>query len=256
MPIVPWQCALGDAPPATLAVAATVAIAPPDDSVDTNKIVITGTGSISSFGTTAPLVTKDITFVPSGGAITLVNSAQLVLLGGANRNITTQCFSRFACDGAGHWQEISFASSSGGLFVGHEVHTASGTVTIPPAARQCLVRICGPGGSGPTTVGGGGGGLEKLLTGLTPGNTFNLVVGAAGSGIPTQLTAGTQALPTALTANGGTGPGGGGTATGGDLNVTGGPGAVGGYSLLSYWGHGGDSANPATPGAAIFDWFN
>lgn len=53
MSVVPWDCAAGDPAPVTLPCAATVALAPDDDSVDTNKVIITGNGTISSFGPAA-----------------------------------------------------------------------------------------------------------------------------------------------------------------------------------------------------------
>jgi glycine rich protein len=118
-------------------------------------------------------------------------------------------------------------------------------VTIPAGVHKAVVRLWGgTGGSGGSNVSvacgatGGAGFLEKLLTGLTPGNTFTLQVGAAGaagSGTPTNggngtatiLTSGTQTIST-LTANGSNGSllnstvaTVGGTATGGDTNTPG-----------------------------------
>jgi hypothetical protein len=242
MPIVPWQCALGDAPAATFPAATTVEIAPPDDSIDTNKIVITGTGTISSFGASAPLVTKDVTFVPSGGPITLVNSAQLTLLGGT-RTIGAKSFGRYASDGAGHWQEIAYfaVASVGAAATTVYATVGSQTITIPSSSAK--IRLSGGGGSarGAGSCGAGGGYLEKFLSGLTTGLTLALVVGAGGNpfgpfdGGATTLSSGTQSIAT-LTANGGAGrisagtggsvynmtAGLGGTAIGGDVNIQGG----------------------------------
>lgn len=127
-------------------------------------------------------------------------------------------------------------------------YTASGTITIPTGAHQALVQMWGAtGGSGGgvnTATGGTGAGgyLEKLLTGLIPGNTLVFTQGAAGAagtsstpggnGGTTTLASGTQSIGT-LTCNGSngsavgaTGTGGtngtpGATATGGDINITG-----------------------------------
>jgi hypothetical protein len=244
MPIVPWQCALGDAPAVTFPAATTVAIAPPDDSVDSNKIVITGTGAISSFGASAPLVTKDITFVPSGGAITLINSAQLSLLGGT-RIINGQSFGRYASDGAGHWQEIGYFAVASVGAAATTVYATVGSQTITIPSTTAKVRLSGGGGASRNdgACGAAGGYLEKFLTGLTPGLTLTLVVGAGGiaasgatTGQATILSSGTQTIAT-LTANGGIGgiggptsgiggtaTGAGGTATGGDINIQGGSG--------------------------------
>jgi hypothetical protein len=228
VPIVPWKCALGDAPAATLNVAATVEIAPPDDSVDTNKIIITGTGTISSFGTDAPLVTKDVTFAPAGGSITLVNSLQLALLGG-NRTMGGQSFSRFASDGLGHWQEI--ASASAGFF-SSVLYTSSQTITVPAGATKAYVRMTGQGNDN-----GAAGYLEKHFIGLAPGKTLVLTIGS-----PTTLASGTQSIGTLTCQSGDTG-----TASGGDVNVTG-----FNYSILGGLGYG----NTDNPPACLIEWSN
>jgi hypothetical protein len=144
MSTVPWSCATGDAPPVTLPCAATVAIAPADDSVDTNKVIITGTGTINSLGP-SPLgttdfqidadgnpvldingdpipvqvpigCTKQITFTPSGGSIILTNSATLALLGNVSRTVTNKSIGIYACDASNNWSEQSFTdtTSAGG----------------------------------------------------------------------------------------------------------------------------------------------
>lgn len=145
-------------------------------------------------------------------------------------------------------------------------YTSSQTITIPNGAHQALVQMWGStGGSGgvsnTNSLGTGAGGyLEKLLTGLVPGNTLIFAQGpagaaglanaAGGSGGVTTLSSGTQAIGT-LTCNGSTGTGPlstspislGGSATGGDINVLGqnGPYAPGGTSTTS-----------TTPGAVTF----
>jgi hypothetical protein len=125
MPIIPWQCANGDASPVSLPCAATVALAPPDNSVDTNRVVITGTGTITSFGPppgpqitdpNAPPVpigvTKKVTFEPAP-SITLTHSAPtLVLLGNASRTITAKSIGVYCCDINGNWTEESFVDTS------------------------------------------------------------------------------------------------------------------------------------------------
>jgi hypothetical protein len=115
MSIVPFNCAIGDAPSKILPCASTVALAPPDDSVDTNKIIITGHGTITSFGPPPANtgVTKQVTFEPSGGSIVLTHSApSLVLLGAATRTIGTVCIGVYSCDTSGHWTEESFADTT------------------------------------------------------------------------------------------------------------------------------------------------
>jgi hypothetical protein len=135
-----------------------------------------------------------------------------------------------------------------------DIRTASATITIPTNATKLLVTLVGGGGGGAgegnqavcTENGGGPGGsaaaLVKYLSGLTPGNTLALTIGAAGSGGAagannggnggdTTLASGTQTITT-LTAGKGSGglsaagTGAGGTATNGDLNIPGGSSGV------------------------------
>jgi hypothetical protein len=156
--------------------------------------------------------------------------------------------------GAGGWYLNELGGSSGGGSGGTtvEFRLSSATVTIPNGATRSRVTLVGGGGGGGGTLtagcaGGGGGGATciKYLTGLTPGNTLSLTIGAAGSGGAagdnsggaggnTTLSSGTQTITT-LTAGGGAGgssgsggysapAGSGGTATNGDLNISGGKG--------------------------------
>jgi hypothetical protein len=118
MAFMPWECAHGDAPSVTLPVAATVPIAPSDDSVDTNIVTISGTGTISSLGPVPAVTddngnlvnwgtTKQVTFSPSGGNIVVVhNPPNIVLIGLANRTITSPSMSKFQTSSTG-WLEIS-----------------------------------------------------------------------------------------------------------------------------------------------------
>jgi hypothetical protein len=136
-----------------------------------------------------------------------------------------------------------------------EFRTSSATITIPTGYTKALVTLWGGSGGGggakgngsgnaaAAGSGAGAGALKKLLTGLTPGNTLALTIGAAGAagattpanggnGGNSSLASGTETITT-LTANGGGGgtaangvgalgsPGTGGTATNGDLNITG-----------------------------------
>jgi hypothetical protein len=152
--------------------------------------------------------------------------------------------------GAGGFVVDAFSTAaSGGALLSVVAYTGPSpqTIVIPASATKAYVYMWGAtGGSGGINVGGettGGTGaagyLEKLLTGLTPGNTlvFTFTGGGAGganangnggNGGASTLTSGTQVIAT-LTANGSNGslggngmPGtAGGTATGGDINVTG-----------------------------------
>lgn len=106
MPILAWTCAHGDSPSVSIPCAATVAIAPDDDSVDTNRVIITGTGTISSFGPCSTPITKQVYL---GANVTLVNSADLMLLSGANRTTSAPSVGTYSTDGGtGIWREESF----------------------------------------------------------------------------------------------------------------------------------------------------
>ena len=117
MAIIPFQCALGDAPPVAFPVKSTVSIAPPDDSVDTNNIEIAGTGTISSLGV-GPLeipITKKITFTGKGGTITLAhNPPGLALMGAVDHGVAdgTTAIGTYAWDGTSSWVEQSFVDVS------------------------------------------------------------------------------------------------------------------------------------------------
>jgi collagen triple helix repeat protein len=207
MSTVPWQCAQGDAPTKALPCAATVAIAPADDSVDTNRVTITGTGTIYSFGPAAqtiidseadengdpvPIysswgVTKKVVFQPSGGSITLAHSASLYLIGQASRSISTVCIGTYRCDANGIWVEESFQDTTtlgGG---------GGGTVGPPgPAGPQGPPGPQGPqgpagttGATGPQGPQGSTGATGAQGPAGTPGST-----GPAGPGVPVGGTSG------------------------------------------------------------------
>lgn len=156
---------------------------------------------------------------------------------------------------------ISAAPPAGGG-VNSQVFTTSSTFTIPAGVTKVKVTVVGGGGGGNRGEfssctgldgGGGGGGATafKWLTGLTPGNTIGVTVGAGGngrtnlvavqSGGSSSIQSGTQTITTVTAGGGGAGAlaggapssgGAGGTATNGDINIPGG-GAnlyVGGHS--------------------------
>jgi hypothetical protein len=109
MPLVPWSCARADATPISLTVANTVILHPADDSVDSNSIVLVGTGTINSFGPAPAPITKNIHFLPQGGSIVLTNSQALNLLGKKNRSISNEAFGTYITDGGGYWTEFYYA---------------------------------------------------------------------------------------------------------------------------------------------------
>lgn len=116
-----------------------------------------------------------------------------------------------------------------------QVFTASGTFTVPAGITKVKVTVVGGGGGGTTagagcgywycgTGGGGGGSTQKIVSGLTPGGTIAVTVGAAG---PAAGSGGTSSFGAHCSATGG-GPGTTGVGTGGHINLTGGPATLGG----------------------------
>jgi hypothetical protein len=155
--------------------------------------------------------------------------------------------------------------------------TTSGTFTIP-AVNAVKVTVVGGGAAGGgasvsnTGAGGGSGGVAyKWLSGLTPGNTLTVTVGAGGTGVSnatgnngsaSTVASGTQTIAT-ITANGGVGgqastnPGPGSGAlisTGGDINGAGAPGIF--INTASTFGGAGGSTflgggAPNVPGSSV-----
>jgi hypothetical protein len=241
MPFLPLTCAVGHGADLTLPAAATVAIAPNDNSVDANRITITGSGTISSFGVVGKeiafnpadsvgqiYVTKQLTFAPaSGQTITLHhNPPALTLMGGVDRVISAKSIGSYTSDINGNWVEEGFqnaAAPPAGGVVSVNTYTASAPITI--LGTRAYVRMWGGSGaagagtpSNAYAVPGGSAGvgapgyLEKFLIGLTPGNTLAYTQGAAGAattgtggnGGASILASGTQTIAT-LTANGSNG---------------------------------------------------
>lgn len=127
MVFTPWETAHGEAAPAWLSVNSTVAIAPDDDSVDTNSVVIEGAGTINSFGACSTHVLKRVKFVPlvlreeEGAAdralptILLVNSSTLNLLSGQQRSISKVSYGMYQCDADDAWSEIYFVQEGAAM---------------------------------------------------------------------------------------------------------------------------------------------
>jgi hypothetical protein len=124
MPFAPWKCAHGEAEAALLRVDSTVALAPDDDSVDTNTVVIEGAGTINSFGPSTQVVMKRVKFSPlvlrgaderATPTIELVNSTSLNLLSGQQRSINKPAYGLYFCEGNDTWDEIYFVQQGSAL---------------------------------------------------------------------------------------------------------------------------------------------
>jgi hypothetical protein len=187
------DCALGDAPTVTLSVPTTglttVGIAPSDNSVDTNFVIVTGFGNVTSLGCDATNispdpgpswnVTKQVTWIPDASqTITLVNGPALVLLAGVNHAMSHKYIGTYSWDYiAKVWTEISFtdtATLGGGGTPGPPGPTG-------PTGPQGPIGNTGPQGpAGPTGTTGATGPQGPI------GNT-----GATGPQGPTGLTGAT-----------------------------------------------------------------
>lgn len=115
---------------------------------------------------------------------------------------------------------VASATSVLGLTPSFQKFIANGTFTIPTGIVAVKVTLIGGGGAGGggTVSNNGGGGASggyavKYLTGLTPGNTITVTVGAGGTGVSgttgnsgsaSTIASGTQTITT-VTANGGGG---------------------------------------------------
>lgn len=183
---------------------------------------------------------------------------------------------------------LTMPGTTGTLTIGNpkfQQFTSNGTLTIPAGVTGAKVTVIGGGGAGggaTVTVDGGGGGSGgigiKYLSGLIPGNTLAVTVGAGGTGVSaaqgnagtgSSVASGTQTITTISTNGGGGGfaaaalSAGGAAATqgtGGDMNWGGGGGSnsvtglggTGAPSMFSGGGQasGGGTGNPANaPGA-------
>jgi hypothetical protein len=108
LPILQWRCAHGEAAAVTLACARTVEIAPLDDSVDTNLVLIEGTGTIEWFGEARPVI-KRVLF--QAGVTLKHNPPRLSLLSCMDRIITTPAIGLYASLGDSHWSEVHFTET-------------------------------------------------------------------------------------------------------------------------------------------------
>jgi hypothetical protein len=161
-----------------------------------------------------------------------------------------------------------------GLVPSQQTFTSSGTFTIPTGITAVKVTVVGGGGAGGgATVGGnigGGGGAGGLtlgyLSGLTPGNTLTVTIGAGGTGVSgasgnsgsaTSVSSGTQII-SSFVANGGSGGTSGASPAGGGTGASVGSGGIpflgnsGGIAFTGAGGNGGASfvgGAPAGSGA-------
>jgi hypothetical protein len=144
--IIPWACAHGEAEWVSFACEAMVPLA----AADSNRVIVTGRGTILSFGPSPAspagdsiACTKIVFFDPTkNDEIIITPSAHVALLGSGQRVIRGKSFATFSCDSKDHWTENSFQSLSWGPDDLDELiqvvfELASGS----PAMRQQLANL-------------------------------------------------------------------------------------------------------------------
>ena len=137
---------------------------------------------------------------------------------------------------------------TGGLISITSYTSGTNTYTVPAGCKTLFVRLVGGGGgsAGYCESGGAGGYAEKLITGVTAGQTITATVGAGGGGVGYYAaggTGGTSSFGSYASATGGYGSnsnyshtgGLGGVGSGGDITLQGG----GGTGHANHHGYGG-----------------
>lgn len=173
--------------------------------------------TVASFGTN--LNSDAFSFTTSSTERLRIASNGAIGLSGANYGTSGQVLTSNGSGSAPSWQNASGQGGRGQVF------TSSGTFTIPTGITSLKVTVVGGGGGGggsSTTfnfqgaAGGGSGGAGiSYLTGLTPGATISVTIGAGGAGGAggnniggtggsTSVSSGTQSITT-ITATGGGG---------------------------------------------------
>jgi len=162
---------------------------------------VTGTLPVANGGT-------GLTTTPSNGQLDIGNGSgftRATLTAGSGISIT---------NGAGSITLAATTSSAPNL----QLFTSSGTFTVPTGITQVKVTVIGGGGGvGGTNAsgyvvgggGGGGGGSIRLVTGLTPGDTVTVTVGAGGTAATDTAggSGGTSSFGAFCSATGGSGGG-------------------------------------------------
>lgn len=170
---------------AAVASAATTDIWTPADG---NTVHITGTTTITSFGT-APQAGA-FRWVIFDGALTLTHGANLNILNGGNNIITAAGdFAYVYADTTTQLDVIFFRASGQSLATNVEVFTASGTFTAKVTGQHVIIlQAGGAGGSGGTSSstggggGGGGAGEGRIFTqSLTAGTGYTVAIGGGGA---------------------------------------------------------------------------
>lgn len=146
-------------------------------------------------------------------------------------------------------------------FTSMQVFTSNGTFTIPAGITRVMVDGCGGGGGGGKSTeldvgnfgsgGGGGGYFRKIITGLTPGETVTVTVGAGGAKAGSVGTAGSAGNTSSFGAHASASGGSGGSASPNAL-VDGGVGSNGDINLQGGFGESHSTMDRSTGGSTQF----
>lgn len=226
----------------------------------TNVVAISGTTTITSFGSSAAL-TECLYWVRFTGILTLTqNATSLILPGGVSITTAAGDCALMKYEGSGNWRCMFYTKAAGSAVkfssIAVQTFTSSGTYTPTANMAFCIIECVGPGGGGggvqtsssSQTVnggGGGGGGYARVtVTAAAIGASKVVTVGtggAGGVGVNNGVAgSGSTSLGTLCVAsaggfgggNGGglSGGGAGGVGTTGDVLVSGGQGTNGFFS--------------------------
>jgi hypothetical protein len=195
--------------------------------------------------------------VANGGTGAASYTANSVLLGNGTSAFQTVAPSTSGNVLTSNGTSWTSAAAPAGGFSNMQVFTSSGTFTVPAGITKVKVTVVGGGGgsSGGDSCasgngGGGGGAAIEVISGLTPGGTVSVTVGAGGNGASGLSnyggTGGTSSFGAYCSATGGEGGRAvsissgriftiGGIGTGGNLNIRGGSSyfIFGGNSILA-----------------------
>jgi len=227
--------ALNEAASVTIASASTVDIG----AASANTITISGTTTITSFGTIAAGAIRRVVF---SGALTLThNATSLILPGSANITTAAGDTAELLSLGSGNWRCIRYSPASGSsvtsAYTGPNFQGfgTNGTFTVPSGVTRISVSVWAGGGGGSASsggcgvygqIGGDGGFANAFITGLTPGATIAVTIGSGGAGgtnTGNGSAGGTSSFGSYITCTGGSGGtySAGGVATHGSPSVSG-----------------------------------
>lgn len=177
----------------------------------------TGAVTVANTGVTSAVAGTGIGVSGATGAVTFTNSGVTSIVAGSGITVS------------GATGAVTVNASAGGI--NSQVFTSSGTFTIPSGVTKVKITALGGGGGGagvpgsclftPGYSGGYGGTAIAYVTGLTPGGTISITVGAGG---------------TAGAAGNNAGGAGGTSSAGAYASASGG---VGGGNTSGTWGAGG-----------------